>query len=68
VQLKATRKDLIGRKIVAVNLRSFPDGKGGTATDPLLTLDNGRRIWFVVDETEVGEYGVCICIAGKEKT
>jgi hypothetical protein len=70
--MKAAKRDLLGRRIVAVNWRSFKRAfeptRLGKATDPLLTLDNGRTIWFTVDETDVGEYGVCISISQpKEK-
>ena len=61
--MKAKTTDLKGRKIVGVKLRPFSDGRGGKATSPLLVLDNGKTVWFTVDETEVGEYGVCICIS-----
>jgi len=58
VPAKQIQKRLIGRRIVAVDLYPFADGRGGTATQPVLHLDNGRRVWFTVQETEVGEYGV----------
>lgn len=61
--MKANKNHLIGRTITAVDMRPFPDGRGGTAHDPVITLDNGRVLWFVVDETEVGEYGVCVYIS-----
>lgn len=51
-------RDLMGRCIVAVDLGRFTDGKGGWAFDPIITLDNGRKLSFNVQETEVGEYGV----------
>lgn len=51
-------RDLVGRTIVAVDLQRFSDGKGGWAFDPVLTLDNGRRLGFSVQETDTGEYGV----------
>jgi hypothetical protein len=35
--------------------------------DPVLTLDDGRRVWFVVEETETSEYGVDICVSPKRK-
>jgi len=62
--MKATKRSLVGRKIVAVDWRKFGTGRPDlkTATDPVLYLDNGRAIRFVVIETEVGEYGVAIVI------
>ena len=61
--MRATAKELVGRKIIAVNFRRFSDGKRGWAFRPLITLDNGRRIWFTAQETELGEYGVKIGIS-----
>jgi hypothetical protein len=60
----ATKRQLVGRKIVDVDWGLFNTGVGRgkkTATQPRLTLDNGARVYFVVEETEVGEYGVTIC-------
>lgn len=54
----ATARLLVGRAIVAVELRPFTDGRGGTAYDPVITLDNGARLTFSVAETAVGVYGV----------
>ena len=70
--MKATKRDLTGRKIVAVDFRHFR-GEDTTheemgpirCTNPVLTLDNGRRVWFLVQETEIGEYGVAIHISDK---
>lgn len=52
----ATRRQLIGRTIVNVEMRPFPkgDGRTGVTYDPVLTLDNGRRLYFKVEETENG--------------
>jgi hypothetical protein len=65
--MKASKRDLVGRKIVSIDFHGFaprPDrDKRKTATDPRIVLDSGRVLWFVVDETEVGEYGVAICIS-----
>lgn len=52
---------IIGRKIVEVDMHPFATGLHqpmGTTYAPVFTLDNGARIKFSVDETEVGEYGV----------
>ncbi len=64
--MKATKRDLIGRRIIGVEWRPFPDGKGRTATNPALILDNGRRVYFTTQETEIGEYGTEIGITPKE--
>lgn len=61
--MQANKKHLIGRTIVDVDFRPFPDGQGRTAHNPILTLDNGRKVWFVTEETDVGEYGVTVCIS-----
>jgi hypothetical protein len=39
-----------------------PKTHDGLASDTLVTLDDGRKLWFVVCETAVGECGVDICI------
>jgi hypothetical protein len=65
--MRTNVKHLVGRKIVSVDMRPFDDGKGGVAHNPLLILDNGRRLFFVAEETEVGEYGVQICITDCKK-
>lgn len=66
--MKATKRDLVGRKIVAVDWRRFDTGRGrGTSmreysTDPRITLDDGSVIYFNVDETETSEYGLTVCV------
>lgn len=57
------KRSLVGRTITAVDYRPFSDGKGGMAHNPVIKLDNGREIYFLVEETEVGEYGVSIGLA-----
>lgn len=59
--MKATKRDLIGRTIVDVDFRPARDGRGGFFDDPVLILDNGTRIGFLTQETDVGEYGTRIC-------
>jgi len=54
----ATARLLIGRKIVAFDLRPFDDGRNGTAHSPIFTLDNGATITFTTEETDIGDYGV----------
>lgn len=67
--MKATRQALIGRTITDVDFRPFAAGDGGEnsrnmgkAHNPRITLDNGRAMYFVTEETEVGEYGTQVCI------
>jgi hypothetical protein len=58
-------RDLIGRKIVAVDFGRDWDGQQWL-TRPVLTLDNGQRLSFVVQETHDGaEYGVSLCFRPK---
>lgn len=59
---QARKMDLLRRRIVAVDLRPFPDGRGGRAFDPLLVLDDGSTLSFDVTETDVGAYGVRVMI------
>lgn len=55
----ATSRLTVGQKIVAFELNPFPDGRGGTAYNPVITLGNGAQIKFEVTETEDAvEYGV----------
>lgn len=62
--MKAKTRDLVGRTIKAVDWRPFKSyDPRGTAHNPILTLDNGRRVWFTTEETESGEYGTSICIS-----
>jgi len=60
-----SKRELIGRKIVDFDPRPFdadPRIKRNkrTAHDPIITLDDGSRLYFVTEETEVGDYGVWI--------
>jgi hypothetical protein len=64
--MRATKRHLVGRRIMAVDFRPFDDGRGGTAHNPVLTLDNGRRVTFTTEETEVGEYGTLISISPRD--
>ena len=60
--MRVRSRDLVGRKIVGVRwnkFRSHPDtNPNATAGAPHIILDNGSVLRFVVQETEVGEYGV----------
>lgn len=61
---------LIGRTIRRIVLRPFGDeraGDGGIAYDPRIELDDGRGLAFLVQETEVGEYGVLPLIVGEPR-
>jgi hypothetical protein len=61
-------RDLVGRTIVAVDFGRWYDGKRHEwITDPVLTLDNGREMGFVVLETDCGEYGVSIALTPPPK-
>lgn len=54
----ATAKLLVGRTIVAVDLRPWKD-EAGTHHNPRFVLDNGAVLLFVVEETDSGDgYGV----------
>lgn len=59
-------KWIIGRTIVACDMRPFqandPTLKGTkeTAHDPVITLDNGAKLYFQTEETEIGEYGTSV--------
>jgi hypothetical protein len=64
------KTDLIGRKIVAVDWGRFATGQPQhpRTTQPMLTLDNGRKLHFIVCETETGEYGVEMHITKPQRT
>lgn len=55
----ATAKLLVGRRIVGFRHNPWSDGRGGTAHNPVIELDNGAVLTFTVEETDCGEYGVC---------
>ena len=66
--MTARARDLIGRTIVAVDFRPFSRGRGRQiAHDPIVTLDNGRHVMFVVEETDTPAYGVRIVIWGRAR-
>ena len=58
----ASTQDLLRRKIVVVQFHPFRDGRGGYAHRPVLTLDNGSKLYFQTQETEVGDYGTAILV------
>lgn len=54
-------RELVGRRIVAFDPRPFPDGRGGTAHAPYITLDDGSQLRFLVEETDSAlGYGIRI--------
>jgi hypothetical protein len=61
---RAKTRELIGRTIVDVEWRPFRAQPGTAdrtvAYQPVLTLDNGARVYFRTQETDVGEYGTLI--------
>ena len=63
----STARAMVGRTIVDVDLHPFdPENAGQVdgdeyAYNPVVTLDDGTRLFFVVQESEIGEYGVKIC-------
>lgn len=67
---RARKTDLVGRTIVDVDFRPFRsqrDDYRPKAHNPVFVLDNGKRVWFVVEETEMEDYGVNVCITRKEQ-
>jgi hypothetical protein len=56
------KRDLIGRTITNVDLQGYWTGKGHGRkwmTDPVITLDNGRKLSFIVHEdNDGGDYGI----------
>lgn len=62
MKLNFDKRRVVGRRIAAVNLRSFmarPDtDRSARAHDVEFVLDNGARIRFMAEETECGEYGI----------
>lgn len=60
----ARKRDLVGRRIVAVEMpRAWDPTRGFWAHSPPPTfiLDNGARVTFSVEETEA-EYGVRVLV------
>ena len=66
--LAAKRRDLVGRTITAVEGEAhWDDTRKRWIHQPTLTLDDGRAVWFVTEESDIGEYGTEICISPKPK-
>lgn len=53
-------KWIVGKRVAAVEMRPFDDGKGGKAHAPIIRFADGSFIEFTTEETEVGEYGTSI--------
>ena len=57
-------RNVVGKRIVSMRLNRFntgrSTGRGGKAWsfDPVIELEDGSKITFSVDETEVGSYGI----------
>jgi hypothetical protein len=65
----ANARLLVGRRIVGFEPNRFPDGRGGTAHDPRIILDNGAVLRFLTEEVEGGEgYGVAPLYFAKTKS
>lgn len=61
IKTKPSKPRLRGRKIVKVIWNEFGTGRGAEkTTDPTFILDDGSRLTFSVEETEVGEYGISV--------
>jgi hypothetical protein len=58
---------IIGRTITNVMMNPRPNGRGGTAYSPVITLDNNAKLYFQVDETEDLEYSTNIQYAPPSK-
>ncbi|MCI0393203.1 MAG: hypothetical protein MOB07_31125 [Acidobacteria bacterium] len=57
---KQAKRLLKGRTIVNVEVRSFRDGRRGWATHPVITFDDGSKLLFHAQETELDRYGVAL--------
>ena len=64
---------LKGRRIVDVKLRKFRTGvkyqsRQEWTYNPLIILDNGAKLCFGVDETDVGSYGIAPILMNHDHT
>ena len=55
----ARRAWIEGKRVVTFSVYTFDDGRGGVAHAPKLVFDDGSELDFVVEETDVGRYGIC---------
>jgi hypothetical protein len=53
----ASSRLLVGRTITSVELHTRRTEQG-QIHDPVITLDNGAKVFFVVQETDEMEYGI----------
>jgi hypothetical protein len=72
VTLNEKKKLLKGRKIVEIQWNAFRTGRGarrrqGWTTDPVFILDDGSKVCFSVDETEISEYGISVNVCPKNE-
>jgi hypothetical protein len=49
-----------GKRIVKLGMAAAPDGRGGVYHQWTITLDDGSQLKPIVEETNVGEYGVAL--------
>lgn len=57
--MKAPQTHLFKGKVIdRVDWRPFDDGRGSVAHNPIIIFTDGSALQFVVEETDVGEYGV----------
>jgi adenosylcobinamide amidohydrolase len=69
--LSEKKKLLKGRRIVEIRWNAFRRGGGrepGWTSDPVFILDDGTKVSFSVEETEVGEYGISVNVYQKALT
>lgn len=59
---RVSKRQLVGRRIVDFDPQPFYAGKARDfmAHDPVITLDDGSKLTFTVEETDAGEYGIAI--------
>ena len=53
-------RELVGKTVVKFNPGRWTDAAGKIAHDPTITLSDGSELYFTVEETDGGEYGVWI--------
>lgn len=51
-------REIVGKRIVAFDPGPFDDGRGQTAHNPRIVLDDGSVLFVTVKETDTGDYGV----------
>jgi hypothetical protein len=48
---------VISKTVERVDMRPFPDGRGGTAHAPIVRFTDGSALTFLTEETEEDGYG-----------